>query len=540
MFSNFKISTKLFISFLFILLLTVFLGTFSVVQISRLNTITKDIATTQVPAIKSIKDIDSLVGSYRRSELLMVLASEQQDIQKYVNRAEDAAAKLKTELVVTEKLIGMDEERKTFAEFKKALGAWMAEHPKIVEQALLDNDEEATKLIMGASSKHFNAAIKALEECVASTIKQTQDKSKRCFNINSSAQLWILISLIACLIIGLLLAIVISRMISRPIGDMARQAQRVADGELNVRINQDSNDEIGQLSASFNKMVESLRDVISKVVATSGQVTNAADQLRATSEQMSTGAEQVVAQASTVATASEEMAATSGDIAQNCAMAANSSRDANNAALAGAEVIQATVTGMSRIAERVKGTAVTVEGLGARSDQIGAIVGTIEDIADQTNLLALNAAIEAARAGEQGRGFAVVADEVRALAERTTRATKEISDMIKAIQQETRSAVTAMEEGVREVARGTEDAARSGAALQEILDQINSVTSQVNQIATAAEEQTATTNQISSNILQINDVVHVTARGAQESASASAKLASLAEDLQAIVGRFHL
>jgi len=416
----------------------------------------------------------------------------------------------------------------------------MAEHSKIVDQALLDNDEEASKLIMGASSKHFNAAIKALEESVSLTIKKTGDESKRCFAINSSAQLWIFISLIACVIIGLVLAIVISRKLSTPIRDMARQAQRVAGGELNVRIEQDSKDEIGQLAASFNSMIESLRDVIGKVVATSGQVSNAAAQLLATSEQMATGTEQVVEQASTVATASEEMAATSGDIAQNCALAANSSRDANNAALAGAEVIQATVIGMSRIAERVQGSAATVEGLGARSDQIGAIVGTIEDIADQTNLLALNAAIEAARAGEQGRGFAVVADEVRALAERTTRATKEIGDMIKAIQQETKSAVTAMEEGVKEVARGTEDAARSGAALQEILDQINSVTTQVNQIATAAEEQTATTNQISSNILQINDVVHVTAKGAHEAASASAQLTSLADDLQAIVRRFRL
>jgi methyl-accepting chemotaxis protein len=352
--------------------------------------------------------------------------------------------------------------------------------------------------------------------------------------------MWIFALLIICIAIGLVLAVVISRMISKPIGDMARQAQRVSEGELHIRIDQNSTDEIGQLAASFNTMIDSLREVIGRVVTTSSQVSTAAAQLRSTSEQMATSTEEVVAQASTVATASEEMAATSGDIAQNCAMAANSSREANNAALAGAEVIQATVTGMNRISERVKSTAVTVEGLGTRSDQIGTIVGTIEDIADQTNLLALNAAIEAARAGEQGRGFAVVADEVRALAERTTRATKEISDMIKAIQSETRGAVVAMDEGVKEVARGMEDASRSGAALQEILDQINSVTTQVNQIATAAEEQTATTNQISSNILQINDVVQGSARGAQESASASAQLAILAEDLQAIVRRFHL
>ena len=159
-----------------------------------------------------------------------------------------------------------------------------------------------------------------------------------------------------------------------------------------------------------------------------------------------------------------------------------------------------------------------------RSDQIGEIIGTIEDIADQTNLLALNAAIEAARAGEQGRGFAVVADEVRALAERTTRATREIGEMIKAIQKETKGAVAAMEQGVHQVETGTEEAARSGQALQDILAQVNDVAMQVNQIATAAEEQTATTSEISSNMLQITEVVQQTSHGAHESATAAAQL----------------
>jgi methyl-accepting chemotaxis protein len=203
-------------------------------------------------------------------------------------------------------------------------------------------------------------------------------------------------------------------------------------------------------------------------------------------------------------------------------------------------VVRETVQVMNRIAERVKATAETVGTLGSRSDQIGAIVGTIEDIADQTNLLALNAAIEAARAGEQGRGFAVVADEVRALAERTTKATKEIGQMIKAIQQETKGAVTSMEDGVKEVVNGTAKAARSGEALQDILTQINAVTMQVDQIATAAEQQTATTNEISRNILQITEVVNDTASGALQSANASSQLASLAERLQQLVGRFTL
>jgi methyl-accepting chemotaxis protein len=188
----------------------------------------------------------------------------------------------------------------------------------------------------------------------------------------------------------------------------------------------------------------------------------------------------------------------------------------------------------------VQESAKTIESLGARSDQIGAIIGTIEDIADQTNLLALNAAIEAARAGEQGRGFAVVADEVRALAERTTKATKEIGDMIKASQRETKHAVTTMNEGVQQVEQGAASSQKSGAALGEIIEQINEVTTQINQIATAAEEQSATTQEIVSNIHQISDVVHLTAIGADETSAAATQLMGQVHELQSIVSRFRL
>jgi len=234
------------------------------------------------------------------------------------------------------------------------------------------------------------------------------------------------------------------------------------------------------------------------------------------------------------------MSATSGDIAQNCQMAAEGAHRASKSAQNGAEVVEKTVAVMGQIADKVQETAKTVESLGARSDQIGNIIGTIEDIADQTNLLALNAAIEAARAGEQGRGFAVVADEVRALAERTTRATREIGEMIKAIQNETKGAVAAMEQGVRQVESGTQEAAKSGAALRDILEQVNDVAMQVNQIATAAEEQTATTTEISSNMHQITDVVQETSRGAQESSAAAHRLASLASELKQAVSRFKI
>nr|WP_232286697.1 HAMP domain-containing methyl-accepting chemotaxis protein [Pelobacter propionicus] len=317
-------------------------------------------------------------------------------------------------------------------------------------------------------------------------------------------------------------------------------ANTIASGDLSVDVRVGSEDETGQLLRAMKVMVDNLRNIINQVSGTSSLVALAADQLHATAERTAGNAEEIAGQAVTVATAGEEMSATSGDIAQNCQMAAEGAQHASASAQSGAEVVEKTVAVMGQIAARVQESAKTVESLGARSNQIGAIIGAIEDIADQTNLLALNAAIEAARAGEQGRGFAVVADEVRALAERTTRATHEIDEMIKAIQAETGAAVAAMEQGVDQVEAGTMEAARSGDALRDILEQINDVAMQVSQIATAAEEQTATTGEIAGNMQQITQVVRQTSHGAQESVTAAAHLSRNAGELQRLVQQFRL
>jgi len=355
------------------------------------------------------------------------------------------------------------------------------------------------------------------------------------------AAFWLLVSGGVALAVSFFCLMIVLRItVTRKLNDFVAKVTDLArgEGDLTKQIIVRSNDEFGQLADEINSLVDKIRRIISQIAQTSEQVSSSAVELQTNAAQMASGAEDVAAQAETVATAGEEMSATSGDIAQNCQMASEGSQQASAAAVSGANVVDETIKVMSSIAERVRSSAKAVESLGSRSDQIGEIVGTIEDIADQTNLLALNAAIEAARAGEQGRGFAVVADEVRALAERTTRATREISVMIKAIQVETRGAVIAMEEGVNEVDKGSEKAADSGRALDQILQPINDVNSQIHQVATAAEEQTATTSEISNNMQQITEVVAKTSRGAKESAAAANRLSSLADDLRRIVSQF--
>ncbi len=369
---------------------------------------------------------------------------------------------------------------------------------------------------------------------LTTSIEQAYDATK------NSALLLAVCGAAALIASIVMLTIVLRVMVLRKINDFVAQIANLShgDGDLTRRLDSTGNDELAEANRQFNLFLDRLDTLISQAALTAVHVAGSAGIIQASSQSLSRVVGDAAVQATSVATAGEEMSATSNDIARSCTMAAESSQHSNRLAFEGGAVIDATIQGMMRIADRVKETATVVENLGRRSDQIGEIVGTIEDIADQTNLLALNAAIEAARAGEQGRGFAVVADEVRALAERTTIATREIGGMIKLIQNETRVAVASMEQGVAAVTRGTEDAARSGEALQGILRQVDGVTQQIHQIAVAAEEQSATTNEISSHIYAINDVFLNTEQSARNTSGEAEKLTRLSTDLQEAVGKF--
>ncbi|KAB0664209.1 bacteriohemerythrin [Oryzomonas japonica] len=359
--------------------------------------------------------------------------------------------------------------------------------------------------------------------------------------LNTGNALWldILFGLAMVAATSLVLGIISSRTFS-PLAGLVAALEKAAGGDLSVRAEVTGDGELGRLAVAFNSMMTDMNKAMRQFFSVADLVRDSVEMVSSTTHSMALAAEDVAQQASTIATASEEMSATSGDIARNCLFAAENAQKATDQTHSGAQLVQNSARLMDNIAQRVNESSTTVEGLGQRSDQIGAIVNTIQDIADQTNLLALNAAIEAARAGEQGRGFAVVADEVRALAERTTKATKEISTMIKSIQEETQAAVGSMSEGVGEVKRGTAETTRSGEALEDILNKINDLTMQVSQIATAAEEQTATTQEITNNIQMITDVVNGNVENARSTTAATGKLASQVDELHQLVGHFRL
>lgn len=413
---------------------------------------------------------------------------------------------------------------------------------KVQDLAKAGKRDEALKLLVKEETPKWRELREILLDLQAKTNARLRDQRLQVDSFIKTATIKsaAIFFLIFILIVGLLTAFSLNMRFL--MNDFIRRVREVAEGDIDLtrRIDARRKDEFGELALWFNKFVQRLHNIIERVTFDTVRVATASNALYANSHEVAVAAEAAVGTASSVATASEQMATTSNDIARNCQMAAESANRSRERAEFGSSVVQESIEMMNSLAVQVKEAAKNVEELGARSDQIGSIVATIEEIADQTNLLALNAAIEAARAGEQGRGFAVVADEVRALAERTTRATREIGEMIKAIQKETKGAVATMEKGVDEVEKGTEKAARSGDALNEILEQTNSVTMQVNQIAAAAEQQTATTSEISSNIHYINDgVIGKTSEMAQESATEANDLNKLAEDLQVVIKAFH-
>mgnify|MGYP003591050409 CR=1 FL=1 len=404
----------------------------------------------------------------------------------------------------------------------------------------LKNVEEQTERLAKINTSAFEIIAGGAKNDPTQLKKQSEESYAKAVSAYDTAITGLVVGCGFSLVIAIALALLIARSIVQPLHKMIAVMRDIAEGEgdLTKNINLTSKDELGELSKWFDMFMDNIQEDVTNIGKSTQQIAAAAEQLHSTAAQISAGAEEVADQSEKVAIASEQMSASSSEIASSCGAAADGSREANSAAVLGAKVVDDTISMMNSIAARVKETATTVERLGSRSEQIGVIAGTIQEIADQTNLLALNAAIEAARAGEQGRGFAVVADEVRKLAERTRKATTEISEMIRTIQTETQGAVEAMELGVREVTQGSDKAAESGQALSQILEQINGVTSQINQVAKAAEEQTAATHEISQNMHQINGIMARTSTGANETTLAADQLSDLANELNRIVSQF--
>jgi methyl-accepting chemotaxis protein len=344
------------------------------------------------------------------------------------------------------------------------------------------------------------------------------------------------------ILVGIVIGLLLSRSITRPVKATVAMLKDIAEGEgdLTKRVDQTRGDELGEMGKWFNTFVTKLQNIIIEIAGNAREVAGASTQIAAASEEMATGMSEQAAQVTQISSAVEEMSASVTEVSRKSIEASDNANQAGMVATKGGEVVDDTVKGMHSISEAVSASAVSVSELGKRGEQIGQIIEVINDIADQTNLLALNAAIEAARAGEHGRGFAVVADEVRKLADRTTRATEEIGESITAIQTETSQAVDRMNTGTEQVGIGVKRAQEAGNSLREIVNSTRNVADMIQSIAAAAEQQSAASEEISRNIESITAVTTQAAEGANQSAQAAAQLSTKAEQLLNIVGQFKL
>lgn len=314
--------------------------------------------------------------------------------------------------------------------------------------------------------------------------------------------------------------------------------QNMANGDLKTRLTLNGKDEMQKIAIDFNLMAETFEALVQQIISATGQLATASEEVAVISQQSAANLNNQRSEIEQVATAMNEMSATVLEVARNAGDAAGAATNADNEAKAGNSIVQQASNSIDQLAKEVENAATVIQQLASDSDTIGTVLDVIKGIAEQTNLLALNAAIEAARAGEQGRGFAVVADEVRTLAGRTQESTQEIEAMIDKLQTGAKNAVSAMEAGQEKAAIGVDQTKQASEALAAITRAVTTINEMNTHIASAAEQQTATTEEMNKNIININQLADETSNSAAQSTSASGELSSLAAELQTLVGQF--
>ncbi|ALD98631.1 methyl-accepting chemotaxis protein [Pseudomonas syringae] len=340
------------------------------------------------------------------------------------------------------------------------------------------------------------------------------------------------------LMLSILAAWVITRQITTPLQETLEVVERVASGDLSRNLKVDRKDELGKLQATIQRMTVSLRELVGGIRDGVTQIASAAEELSAVTEQTSAGVNSQKVETDQVATAMHEMTATVQEVARNAEEASEAAVAADRQARDGERVVNEAIAQIERLASAVGNSSEAMGALKQESDKIGSVLDVIKSVAEQTNLLALNAAIEAARAGEAGRGFAVVADEVRSLAQRTQKSTEEIEALIAGLQSGTQQATTVMDSSRELSTSSVELTRRAGGSLESITKTVSAIQAMNQQIAAAAEEQSATAEEINRSIINVRDVSEQTSAASEETAASSVELARLGNHLQVLVSRF--
>ena len=538
---NLNIGKRAGLGFTAIALLVLMMGMVALFQANEMDNATANIRDEWLPAVETAAEIGSSLGRARSLTLRTMLLQDEEQSRKTIDIIRSINQDISDNLKRYEKEVDTAEDRKLLEDFEVSYANYLSLQVQILDGVLSSVDRsEQIKLTVGPLSGYADRMMVDLNKLIKFNelgAVQAVNNTNKTFE---AAIFMIVVSLAVILLLMVVVAVLLTRSIVFPLAEAVVVADRIASGDLTQPITIKGSDELAHLLTALKKMQHSLHDTIEKISESSIMLASASEELHAVTEDTNRGLNQQSAEIDQAATAVNEMTAAVEEVARNAVNTADASSEADQSTNQGREKVSQVLDSINRLVANVAETSQEVQLLAQNATEISQVLVVIRSIADQTNLLALNAAIEAARAGEAGRGFAVVADEVRALAHRTQQSTAEIEKMIDGIQSGTDRAVGAMVES-QDQANGTLQVAKSAnEALEVISESITSINEKNLVIASASEEQAQVAREVDRNLVNIRDLSMQTSAGANQTSASSQELSRLAIDLNSMVAKFKL
>lgn len=544
MLTKMTIGQKLTMAFTTLALLMLGFAWFATLQLSNIYRDASEVSDNIVPSIRASSQMHVSLLDARRAELNMVIDALSKDPDS-LNSSTQSFEAAKSHYMAAEQRYGSmpfvsERDRNMFAELKTAAAKYFSAHGDL-ETAIRQGDiAKVQSLIKNESRAALEQAgqdgleLRKENDRVANLLtKQSEASYERAKLLSTTVGA---LTLLFVVIVAWLLI----RQIRNPVMTLLEQTRQVAAGNLTSQLDmkQFSHDELGKLAQGFNEMQSNLRMLVNEVSGSVVQLGAAAEEISAVAQQSANNMGAQQHELNQLATAMNEMQATVQEVARNTNDAASAATSASDTAAQGSETVNDSIGRIEKVATAIEETALVIRQLGDDSRNIGMVLEVIQGIAEQTNLLALNAAIEAARAGEQGRGFAVVADEVRTLAKRTQDSTSQINHIISELQQRANEAGITMQQSQDMMSETVHTAREAGASIAEISSSVNSISHMNIQIATATEEQGAVSEELNRNVVNISNASEEVATGAKQMAQACNDLNLLATQLQEVVRKF--
>ncbi|MDR2308378.1 MAG: methyl-accepting chemotaxis protein [Paucimonas sp.] len=537
---NMKIGIRAASIFTLLGMLVLAMGLIALYETRKMDTATDEIRLTWMPAVLALGDVSSNLGRARALTLRSVLEEAPAARQATLAHIAEINQQLQADLKAYEDTITNPDDRALFSTFLSLSERYHGLQKAIRDAVGSGQLDEARRLVNGPLAEYADSMMKALAALIAYNSKGAEQASLRSSDASDETFALLTATLVVILLALAAIATLLTRSIVVPLAEAVRVAERVATGDLTQDIAIRGRDEPALLLGALSRMQHNLRDTLRQIAASSDQLASASEELHTVTEDTSRGLHQQSAEIDQAATAVNQMTAAVEEVAGNAVSTADASKSADQTTRDGRDQVNQALESIRYLVEDVTGTSQEIEQLASSANQISQVLDVIGSIAGQTNLLALNAAIEAARAGEAGRGFAVVADEVRALAHRTQQSTAEIEQMIGAIQTGTERAVSAMHSSQGRAGGTLEVAQGAGQALELIAAAIASINQRNLVIASASEEQAQVAREVDRNLVNIRDLAMQTSAGANQTSAAAQELSRLAVDLNAMVAQFKL